>query len=77
MDTVRGVLRYGWLNANRRTESANFVLFPPNQPGLKVLTQDGKPFNPGDLVTYNNLQVELKGTKDSDAFRVIAISKVS
>lgn len=46
MKTLRGVLRYGWLNSNLKRKQATFLLFPPKGPGIKLRTQDGKPFAP-------------------------------
>jgi hypothetical protein len=62
VDTVRGSLRYGWLNSNERKEPAAFVLFPEDKgPALKVVNHVGTPFNPADLVSFNTLEVKLEG----------------
>jgi hypothetical protein len=75
--TLRGQLRYGWLGkANPEREPANFVLFVPNKPGLKVVAQDGTPLAPEHLISSVNLRVEVCGTEVGNTFRLLAIRKL-
>ena len=78
MITLRGQLRYGWLGkADPMREPASFVLFVPGKPGLKIVSQDGKPLAPEHLISSVNLQVEARGEQVGDTFRLLGMEKLN
>ena len=77
MKKLRGILRYGWPNSQPERDPATFVLFPPEGPGIEVRDQLGKPFSPDQLVSYVNLEVEVRGEQAGNVFRLLEIQRVA
>ena len=77
MTTLRGMLKYGWLGRKRTDQPANFVLFPPGRPALEVVDQLGERFDTDHLVSYVNLEVEVRGWEVAKTFRLIQIRKLN
>ena len=77
MEKLQGQLRYGWLGkAREKREPASFVLFVPNKPALKIVSQTGETLPAEHLISSVNLRVEAKGTQVGDTFRLLGMRKL-